>query len=462
MAYLPATKYYSGVEMQPFVTDTELEDNLHLIEYWKILKRRKWGVISFTILLALLGVLTALSLPKMFLAKATMLIEPETPKIVSLDPLQNSTNIMFFYETQYEIIRSRSLANSVIENLSLAKSPEFAKKSSLLDAILALLQHWAPPEYLTMFQPEQSPGALKESLFLEFQKRLHVKGEEKSQIVSVSFEASNPKLAADVANAIASAYMETGLESRLTMAKQAASWLTKRLDELREKVTVSEAALQKFQTSEGIVDSQSQHNIVKDRLASITSSLVKAQTDRVEAEIRFNQVRGAREAGKHLENLRAVLEDPLIQKLKEEESRLGRRVAELLERYGPKHPKMIAAKSDYNESMRHLKEEVSRVVDSIRKEYEVAFKNEQELQRAFESGYRKSPQDAVDAAMAREDSIARAAAERAYDDRNISDAAKLEVARAEAAADGKHLPEIPESPVVKRGKRQTDSRLVIE
>jgi len=54
-------------------------------------------------------------------------------------------------------------------------------------------------------------------------------------------------------------------------------------------------------------------------------------------------------------------------------------VAELSERYGEKHPSMIAAKSDLVEARRHIKEEVGKVVEGIRKEYEVALENEQKL-----------------------------------------------------------------------------------
>jgi len=120
--------------------------------------------------------------------------------------------------------------------------------------------------------------------------------------------------------------------------------------------------------------------------------------------------------------------------------------------FGPNSKIQCMAQSPHPYQIKDPEEHrfASMAAEEFTKSCQTIVNDEQELQRAFESGYRKSPQDAVDAAMAREDSIARAAAERAYDDRNISDAAKLEVARAEAAADGKHLPEIPESPVVKR------------
>ncbi|MEP5568687.1 MAG: polysaccharide biosynthesis tyrosine autokinase, partial [Halioglobus sp.] len=62
-----------------------------------------------------------------------------------------------------------------------------------------------------------------------------------------------------------------------------------------------------------------------------------------------------------------------------------RKVAELGKRYGSKHPKMIAAQSDLTAANRDLGREVRKVVSGINREYEVALRNEQQLEDTWEA-----------------------------------------------------------------------------
>ncbi len=364
------------------LTEPAPDNSLDLIEYLRIIKIHKWQIIVFALVSTIIGVLTAFSMTPIYVATVSLLIEPDQPKIISLDPLQNNTNIKYFYETQREIINSRKLASSVVEKLELENHPEFDEKQNknIKSYILELIpEGWLPEDNLPI--NEESAAS---KLLDEFNERLYVSNKEQSQVMQISFEASDPGLSADVANAVAEAYVNTGLESRLSVVEQASSWLTGRLEELRAQLNKSEKALQDYQIAEGIVDTESQKEIISGKLASVTAGIVEAQTKRIEAEIRFNQVKEAANSGEGYDSLRPVLQHPLVQTLKEEQSRLQRRVAELGKRYGAKHPKMIAAKSDLNESAQRLDKEINKVVDGITREYEVALKNERELLRLSE------------------------------------------------------------------------------
>ncbi len=364
----------------------ESEDEFHLAEYWKLIKRHKWEVLGFAFVAMIVGALTAFSLPPVYRAEVKMLIEPEQKKIVSLDPLQSATNISYFYETQFEILRSKTVAVAVIMALGLENHEEFSEKKSE-DATLPFgikLDSLIPEQLAPMLESGGKEKNTLEKMVEKFQKKLTIKGEDKSQIVTIAFESNNRNLAASVANAVSKAYIDEGLEARLSTVKQAASWLTVRLEELRKQLADSEAALRAFQNKTGVVDSTSQQDIVRNRFSSITANLVQAERARVEAESRYNQVKTAKKLKKPYDSIKSVLADPLIQRLKEEESRLSRHVAELSERYGHKHPKMIAGKSDLKEAQTRLNVEIEKVVDGIRREYEVAANNEKELIRLSE------------------------------------------------------------------------------
>jgi len=383
MHAVPHTSRFGGAD----------NDEFDLAEYWKIIKGNIWSIIGLTVLAGLVGGLTAFSASPVYKAEVKLLVEPDAPKIVSLDPLQAASNIMFFYETQYEIIGSRSVTEAVIKKLALDKNPDFIadygnSKFSFDKLVKLLPAEWQNVDFtgglFSGDRPVLTTEEYQEELTTYFQKHLSIGGEDKSQIVIVSYEAPTAQLAADIANAVVAAYVERNLDSKLFVVKQATSWLTDRLGDLRQKLVDSESALLEFQTREGVVDTKNSQEIIRGKLSKITQELVGAQINLAEAESRYNQLLVAQRNKKEVDSLRSVLQNQLVQKLKEEESKLGRHVAELSERYGEKHPKMIAAKSDLNEAMRRLKSEVGKVVEGIRREYEVAAENERKLRSIYE------------------------------------------------------------------------------
>lgn len=108
----------------------------------------------------------------------------------------------------------------------------------------------------------------------------------------------------------------------------------------------------------------------------------------------------------------------------------------------PPHPLEFANPKEY--------ERADEQAALFTKECQRIVANEAEYQKAMEAGYRESPAEAVEHAMSREEKKADATAERNWDDRNMSDAAKAEARAKEEAAGAEHLPEIPREPVKKR------------
>ncbi|MCP4410884.1 MAG: polysaccharide biosynthesis tyrosine autokinase, partial [Gammaproteobacteria bacterium] len=125
----------------------------------------------------------------------------------------------------------------------------------------------------------------------------------------------------------------------------------------------------------------------------------KVQTTRIEAQIRSNQARSLTgQAAADAQSLAQVLKSPSVRNLSKVEGELARKVQELSERYGDKHPKMISAHSDLREARRSLQKEVNKVVASIRKEYDFAVTQEQEIRSLIEV-QKKEISDLTDASF---------------------------------------------------------------
>lgn len=357
------------------VTDDMQDEEINLLEYWLVIKRRGRAILGLAFIMALVGVLIAFTITPQYKSTIKILVEPDAPKVVSLDPLQGVSNIMYFYQTQYDIIGSRSVVESVIKKLNLEQHPVFLKAIPELNEEEVDNSSWLgliSDEDIKDTDAAYEKQLLRDMVIEFVLDNLTVKGQKNSQIINITYESPDAKLSAMIANAISDAYIEKGFEAKLALNRNASEWLTKRLAGLREKLEESENTLRLYQQKERMVNTESFASITSSKLGGITDALIKAQARRAEAEIRYQQVKDVKRGGKNLSSIRVVLQNKFIQTLKEEQAKLARLVSELSERYGHKHPKMIAATSDLKTADRRLSREVDKIIEGIKTDYEAA------------------------------------------------------------------------------------------
>lgn len=367
------------------------EESIDIGQYWRIIKRHKFGIFNITLVCLIIGILAALSSTPVYKAETQLVADPMQPNLDTRDQYVNSALVFLFYETQYEIIGSQRIAQKAVDKLNLVarqkteqltkpdkeQSIAFIQQIKEID-LVKQIKDWLPISETAEPIAEPSDDALRVALASKIQAGLKVDGGKQSQIINISYEDSDPQLAADIANAIASAYVEYGLESRSSGAKETSTWLNDQLSDLKSKLKESETALQAFQKSHSMVDTTQQQQLASTRLSTLSTELIRAQTKRSEAEIRYEQIRLKYENGDYT-TLSPMLNKPSVQALEQEMTKLSRSVKDLSERYGDVHPKMIAARADLNQAKQNFEAEVDKVVDSIRKEYQAALTQEKEI-----------------------------------------------------------------------------------
>ncbi|VAW85190.1 hypothetical protein MNBD_GAMMA17-1782 [hydrothermal vent metagenome] len=343
------------------VPSTE-EESIDIAQYWRIIKRHKLGIFNITLICLIIGVLAALSTTPIYKAETKLIANPIQPNLDTRDQYVNSALIFLFYETQYEIIRSLNIAKKAVDKLGL------------------VAQHNTEQALI----PESTAEELRVTLASNIQAKINVEGGKQSEIIRVSYEDPDPQLAADITNAIAEAYMEFGLESRLNGAKQTSTWLNDQLHDLRTTLKESEDSLQTYQKNQGMVDTNQQAQLAATRLSALITELTRAQTKRSEAEIRYKQINSKHESGDYASltpilNNRSSQDNRTAQALEQSAIKASRTVQELSERYGEKHPKMIAARADLHEAKQNLKAEIDKVAARVHKEFLAASDQEKQL-----------------------------------------------------------------------------------
>ena len=358
-------------------------DEIDLRQYLHVLSKYKWSILGLAFVITLLTTLVVFSIEPTFRATATVLIETQEQKVVSIEEVYGlpGANDEYF-ETQNQILQSRELAERVIDKLNISQHAEFDPAVEKSGFSLAP-RKWIPESWRGEEKPPTT-HELRNQIVGQFSEQLSVNPVRNSQLITISFDAHDAELSAAVPNALAQAYIESNLESRLAMTQQAAGWITERLDGLRIKVEESERALQEFRDREKLVDVKGVDSLAAKELDEITAGLVEVRRNLTEAEELYRQVRALEgQPVSVFASIPSVLEDKNVQQAKEVEAEARRRVSELGKRYGPKHPKMIAAVAEMGTASANLNREISNVVNSVEKRYRIAQAKERELNRAL-------------------------------------------------------------------------------
>jgi polysaccharide biosynthesis transport protein len=360
------------------------EKALDLVEYWRSIAKRKWGILGLVLLVAIIATLVVFAMRPTYRATTTILIEQGKNKVVSIEEVYNNMvagSQREYHQTQIEILKSRELAERVVKRLNLVKHPEFDPK-------LEQNQSFYSKHVASLFSANEplNDAELLKSVVDRVRRDLQVLTVRNSQLAQIQFESHDPALSAKVSNTLAEVFIESDLESRLAMTQKASSWLTERMGDLRKKLDESEKALQDYRDRERIVDAKGVALSGASRqLDELTRSLVESRQKRAEAEAAFNQVQiikqGKSQSG--YDSVPAVLRHPLVQKLKEQEAEAERKLSDASKRYGAEHPRMIQANSELASAKENTRRQIEMVVGGISREYEVARSNEQAVASAL-------------------------------------------------------------------------------
>ena len=366
------------------------EDQIDLRAYLGIFNKYKWRIFILSVLITLLTYLHTLSLTPVYQATATLLLETESAKIVSIEEVYGvGAGQREYLATQLGILNSRSIAEKVVERLDLPNhpmlDPQRQKKSQ--SSLELNWREWLPADWLPPAEPPQppSPSARKQAAINEVRAGLSINHVRNSRLVKISFDSPLPELAASVPNTLVDVYIKSDLEARLQMTKDAASWLTERLENLRIQLEKSEKKLQQYLESADLVD-VGVKSMAGDQLTTLTQGLLQAKTQLSQLNSVYAQVRAMKgQPASAYEVIPRVLNDPLVQSLKQAELEAERKVTELSKRYGPKYPKMIAAQSDLQKARATTGAQIMQVVAGIEKEYQAARAHVNALEEARSS-----------------------------------------------------------------------------
>jgi capsular exopolysaccharide synthesis family protein len=384
LPFVPSESYYESSRSACTPSSKE-EGKIPLREYWRVIRKRRWTVISFTlIVLIATGVMTLTTKP-IYRSTATIQINKENPQVVDFKEIFSvNTMDLDYYQTQYRILESRTLASRVIRSLNLADHPEFLPgpqtsyqqvKGKIVASISGLFSS-SKEELL-----EEGLSETKKEILLinRFLTKLKIEPIRNSRLVKIQFDSNYPNLSAQVANTLAATYLQQNLELRFITTEKAKEWLTEQLQDLKGKVERADEDLHAFGSKHDIISLEEKENVTIQRLTELNEALTKAEADRIAKEAVFRQIRA-----KNIDSLLPILENKLISDLKQAYIQVEAQYMKQLETFKPDHPEMARVKKQKEILKARLDGEINKIAAGIKNDYESSCRREVLLRQAFE------------------------------------------------------------------------------
>lgn len=349
------------------------EPSIDLAQYWRLLLKYRFIIAGSFVVAVILGIAATLLMTPIYTAEATLQIDRESARVVESDdvtPRENFIQGEEFFQTQYGLIRSRSLAQRVAESEGLAADQTFLKA-------MGLTEGEGVEQASLVRRQDRAVDALQSNLSVQ-----PVRG---SRLVAIRFDSPNPALSARLANAFATNFIQSNLDRKFDSSAYARTFLEERIAQTKtrleeaERTLVAYAADQQIITvgdpAEGANANSGAQSLAATDLMALNSALAAARTARIAAEEKWRQANSS-----SLMSLPEVLQNPAIQRLTENRATLNAQYQQKLSIYRPEFPEMVQLKAQIDETDSQIRTLANEIKSSIRQTYQAAAGQERSLQ----------------------------------------------------------------------------------
>ncbi len=355
------------------------DDGIHFRDLWRVVVKRKWVVIAAFLIVVAAALMVTLAATPIYRSALTLKIEREASKVIDFkggSVVPEEIGDLDFYRTQYELLKSRSLAERVVAQLNLRqRSPanEEPRKSWWSDLVPGDARAPAPAPAA---EPEAGRNVAAAGAFLG---SLTVEPVRNSRLVRLYFDSPDPRLAADALNALAQNFIAVNLERRYDASSYAKTFLEEQLAQTKAKLEDSERALVDFQRDQQIINVDEKQNVLAQTLAAYNAASAKAGEDRIKAEAVWRQFRESPESSPQM------LDSKSVTALREQKTKFEVEYQDLSRVYKPAYPRMQQLKAAIDEIDRKIGEETAIARRAIEGAYSVAVQQEASVRAKLEA-----------------------------------------------------------------------------
>ena len=363
----------------------QMEEGIHLLDYWKIIVKRKWIILlCFVVTVVTAYFWTRRQVP-LYQAQTTLEIDFDNANILPYRDFigHNYPSLRFEYvQTQCAILQSKSLASRVAKALRLDGDPMFQKRQA------GPASPPAAPGLASDLDSAEKGGDDESSTFAvppeeEFSPwagvvrgGLSVQPVKESQLIQIMYISPKPELACKIVNTVADEYIQMNFEARFLATQQAADFLKKQLTQLKSKLERSEEHLIQYARENDIMVIGEKQDVVLQKLSELNAALTEAETERVRKESIYRTLKAIPDPHR---DFPSFLKTALIDDLDKRISSLKQDYARQSAKFGPEWPGMKEVSNQIQETLAQLEQAKRAAIGSIVTDYDAALKREKML-----------------------------------------------------------------------------------
>lgn len=366
---------HSRVPLPTWIDAGDQQSGIDLSVYWRLaIKYRLLILGCFLAALALGAAVTLLTTP-IYTANASLQIDREAARVFNAEDIMPSESLIQgeeFFQTQYGLLRSRSLAERVIESLGLASSDESLRAIGV-----------EPPE--TVGTAAQRAADRRAAALSTVQSNLSISPVRGSRLVTVGYDNPNPIIAASIANGFAENFIQANLDRKFESSKYAREFLEERIAQTKTRLEDAERQLVTYAANEQIINlndggagsanSGQPQSLTSNSLVQLNEALAEASAARVAAEERWRSAQRT-----PLMTLPDVLSNSSVQRLVEQRAALDAEYRQKLSTYQADYPEMVRLRGQISELDSQIQTIATNIRSSVRSQYEIASNQERSLQ----------------------------------------------------------------------------------
>lgn len=366
---------------------------IHLRDYLKVVRKRRYTIFTFFVIVMAVVVIVTFTSTPVYMATNKLYIEKVEPSSL-IKEIRYTIYDPEFYQTQYQLIKSKRVAGKVVKMLSEDSTFEAYFKNELrgesallwpLDWLIGFFNaalRTIGVENADVFNDtggEAGDMPWDDMMVRSISDDIIAKPVRDTRIVDISYMSKNREIAKLVANTVAEAYIEATLEMKMAASKNILEWMTKKAEEEKGKLEKSERALQDYMQVNDIVTLEDRLAIVPEKLSELSIKLTRAEAKRKELETLYDKIKDLPRNLKGAESLPHISSDATLRAIREQIIGVEKNIMEFSKKYGRKHPVMIKAQGDLEILNSKREQEIKRIIASVKNEFELALSNEKNL-----------------------------------------------------------------------------------
>ncbi len=335
-----------------------------LLYYWSILRRRKGALLLASFVGAVAGILITLPQTPVFQARASLEIQAVNENFLNMRDVNPNSDTQsspeYDLQTQVRILQSQTLIERVIARLKRDTRPIPEQAPGRLAA-------WR--KAFGLAQPKA--GDTRERMLSAAAGSLKVRAQTNTRLVETFVDSTDPQLAVDFANVLASEFIDQNLEARWQTNQYTGEWLTRQLRDLKTKLETSEEQLQRYARGSGLLITSEKDNVAEEKLRQLQQELLKATADRVIKQSSYELAASASP-----DALPETLDNVTLRDYQTKITDLRRQLAELTSTLTSAHPKVLKLQAQVATLETARNRERANTIERIKHEYDAARRRE--------------------------------------------------------------------------------------